>query len=130
MEVMEDLITEGSKLSPPVELKDEDECGLYFTSGTTGAPKPILLLHKNAFCPAVNELFLRYCMYQLLNRFNTGGKVLQHFSIQWNKIDVPFCRRRILILLWSGNLFHVVTLWKAGNLVILSSVIAQLPIHR
>ena len=56
MEVMEDLITEGSKLSPPVELKDEDECGLYFTSGTTGAPKPILLLHKNAFCPAVNEV--------------------------------------------------------------------------
>ncbi|NMC95265.1 MAG: AMP-binding protein [Syntrophorhabdus sp.] len=55
MEVMEDLIKKGSKLQPPVEVRDEDECGLYFTSGTTGAPKPILLLHKNAFCPAVNE---------------------------------------------------------------------------
>jgi len=56
MEHMEDLIQEGLKLPPPVELKDEDECGLYFTSGTTGAPKPILLLHKNLFCPAVNEV--------------------------------------------------------------------------
>ena len=56
MEDMENLITHGSKLPPPVELKDEDECGLYFTSGTTGAPKPILLLHKNLFCPAVNEV--------------------------------------------------------------------------
>jgi acyl-CoA synthetase (AMP-forming)/AMP-acid ligase II len=56
MEVMENLIKEGSKLPPPVELKDEDEGGLYFTSGTTGAPKPILLLHRSLFCPAVNEV--------------------------------------------------------------------------
>jgi long-chain acyl-CoA synthetase len=55
IEVMEGLVAEGSPLSPPVEVRDEDECGLYFTSGTTGAPKPILLLHKNLFCPAVNE---------------------------------------------------------------------------
>lgn len=56
IEDMESLITQGSPLPPPVEVKDEDECGLYFTSGTTGAPKPILLLHKNLFCPAVNEV--------------------------------------------------------------------------
>jgi acyl-CoA synthetase (AMP-forming)/AMP-acid ligase II len=55
IENMEGLIAGSSLLPPPVELKDEDECGLYFTSGTTGAPKPILLLHKNLFCPAVNE---------------------------------------------------------------------------
>lgn len=56
MEVMENLIAQESPLPPPVSLKDEDEAGLYFTSGTTGAPKPILLLHKNLFCPAVNEV--------------------------------------------------------------------------
>lgn len=29
------------------DLDYEDPCGLYFTSGTTGQPKPILLTHKN-----------------------------------------------------------------------------------
>ena len=51
----EGMIEAGSPAAPAVELSDEDECGLYFTSGTTGAPKPILLLHKNLFCTAVNE---------------------------------------------------------------------------
>jgi acyl-CoA synthetase (AMP-forming)/AMP-acid ligase II len=56
MENMETLITKAPASAPKVDVKDEDECGLYFTSGTTGAPKPILLLHKNLFCPAVNEV--------------------------------------------------------------------------
>jgi acyl-CoA synthetase (AMP-forming)/AMP-acid ligase II len=56
MEDMETLIGLNPPAPPPVEVKDEDECGLYFTSGTTGAPKPILLLHKNLFCAAVNEV--------------------------------------------------------------------------
>ena len=56
IEEMEKLIARSSALPPDVYISDEDECGLYFTSGTTGAPKPILLLHKNLFCPAVNEV--------------------------------------------------------------------------
>ena len=55
-EAMEKLIAESSTANPKVDIRDEDECGLYFTSGTTGAPKPILLLHKNLFTPAVNEV--------------------------------------------------------------------------
>jgi long-chain acyl-CoA synthetase len=53
---VETLIAENDTSRPAVELRDEDECGLYFTSGTTGVPKPILLLHRNLFCPAVNEV--------------------------------------------------------------------------
>jgi acyl-CoA synthetase (AMP-forming)/AMP-acid ligase II len=56
VEEMEDLIGEGSAEAPDAEVTDEDGCGLYFTSGTTGAPKPILLLHRNLFCTAVNEV--------------------------------------------------------------------------
>ena len=54
-ETMKGLIGAGSAdFAGPVP-KDEDELGLYFTSGTTGMPKPILLLHKNLFGTAVNE---------------------------------------------------------------------------
>ncbi len=42
MERMEDLIVKSSPKLPEVEIKDEDECALYFTSGTTGPPKPVL----------------------------------------------------------------------------------------
>jgi len=57
-EYMEDFERVAGEASPhPVEaaLKDDDGCGLYFTSGTTGAPKPILLTHKNMECAAITE---------------------------------------------------------------------------
>lgn len=55
LETMESIIERSSSRSFEVELKDEDACGLYFTSGTTGAPKPILLTQKNLFCSGVTE---------------------------------------------------------------------------
>jgi acyl-CoA synthetase (AMP-forming)/AMP-acid ligase II len=41
------------ELRIPVELSDE--AALYFTSGTTGTPKPILLTHRNLEFACVNE---------------------------------------------------------------------------
>ena len=38
-----------------VEIKLDDPCGLYFTSGTTGQPKPILLTHKNMENACITE---------------------------------------------------------------------------
>jgi acyl-CoA synthetase (AMP-forming)/AMP-acid ligase II len=57
MESFEDLISQASPETLKVELSAEDECGLYFTSGTTGEPKPILLTHKNMECAAVTEAY-------------------------------------------------------------------------
>ncbi|MFP3975392.1 MAG: class I adenylate-forming enzyme family protein [Chloroflexota bacterium] len=55
MERFEDVVA-GARADPPsVNLAPEDECGLYFTSGTTGPPKPILLTHKNMECAAITE---------------------------------------------------------------------------
>jgi len=49
-------VTDGASSQPPdIDLKDDDACGLYFTSGTTGNPKPILLTHKNMEWAAVTE---------------------------------------------------------------------------
>ena len=47
---------EGASPAPlNVELSHSDPCGLYFTSGTTGRPKPILLTHKNMVCACITE---------------------------------------------------------------------------
>jgi len=55
MENFEQMVSKASPQPVEVGLKDDDECGLYFTSGTTGAPKPILLTHKNLECAAITE---------------------------------------------------------------------------
>ncbi len=41
--------------SPEVPLQNEEACALYFTSGTTGDPKPVLLTHVNLMCIASSE---------------------------------------------------------------------------
>jgi long-chain acyl-CoA synthetase len=56
MENMENLIKKASPLHPEIEIKGEDECALYFTSGTTGPPKPVLHIHQNLVCVALNEV--------------------------------------------------------------------------
>lgn len=56
MEPFEVFASEASSEPVSVEIFDEDICGLYFTSGTTGTPKPILLTHKNMECAAITEV--------------------------------------------------------------------------
>ena len=54
----EDFLTVlgASRSNPPdIEITYDDPCGLYFTSGTTGQPKPILLTHKNMVCSCITE---------------------------------------------------------------------------
>ncbi len=42
-----DLMANADNLPLDAEISFTDPCGLYFTSGTTGQPKPILLTHNN-----------------------------------------------------------------------------------
>lgn len=58
-ENFEDVMASSSEECPKVPIADEDPCSLYFTSGTTGAPKPILLSHKNLECAAITEVVHR-----------------------------------------------------------------------
>jgi len=46
-EPFETFLRIGSTDDPHVPINLYDEAGLYFTSGTTGTPKPILLTHRN-----------------------------------------------------------------------------------
>lgn len=47
----------GASPSTPagVHIAFDDPCGLYFTSGTTGQPKPILLTHRNMANACITE---------------------------------------------------------------------------
>src|SRR4030042_1401645 len=49
------LLEKSSPNPPNIPIGFDDPCGLYFTSGTTGQPKPILLTHKNMVCACVTE---------------------------------------------------------------------------
>jgi acyl-CoA synthetase (AMP-forming)/AMP-acid ligase II len=76
----EEVIGKSSPQSPEVELNDEDCCALYFTSGTTGAPKPILLTYKNMECAAIAENYHHYQKHEdvfllLQPLYHTGGKM-------------------------------------------------------
>lgn len=55
MENLETIIKKGVPGSPGIPLEDQKPCALYFTSGTTGAPKPVLVTHANLFCTAITE---------------------------------------------------------------------------
>lgn len=52
---LEELLACGSADSPKLSLRNDDACALYFTSGTTGDPKPVLLTHANFMCIAESE---------------------------------------------------------------------------
>jgi acyl-CoA synthetase (AMP-forming)/AMP-acid ligase II len=55
MEAFEEVISQAPSNSPKVKITAEDTCGLYFTSGTTGDPKPIVLTHGNMEFAAILE---------------------------------------------------------------------------
>ncbi|MCJ7426720.1 MAG: AMP-binding protein [Dehalococcoidales bacterium] len=80
MESFEDIIDKASPQPLQVALTAEDECGLYFTSGTTGDPKPIMLTHKNMECAAVTEAKHHYLQHDdnfiiIPPFYHTGSKM-------------------------------------------------------
>lgn len=52
-----ELTRRASAKEVDVELRDADEATLYFTSGTTGQPKPILITHANVGSACITENF-------------------------------------------------------------------------
>jgi long-chain acyl-CoA synthetase len=80
MEPFEEVIAKVSAAVPKVQLTGEDDAGLYFTSGTTGAPKAALLCHRSLEHVAVNEVSSHRenrsdCFLLLPPLYHTGGKM-------------------------------------------------------
>lgn len=55
IEGLEPLMKEAPHVALDVDLSGEDECALYFTSGTTGAPKAVLHAHRSLVVSAITE---------------------------------------------------------------------------
>lgn len=90
-----------------IELRDEDECGLYFTSGTTGDPKPILLTHQNMECAAITENVHHYQKHEdnfilLPPLYHTGAKM------HWFGSLIVGGRATILTEINPKNIFEAV----------------------
>jgi acyl-CoA synthetase (AMP-forming)/AMP-acid ligase II len=63
-----------------VEISFNDPCGLYFTSGTTGQPKPILLTHENMLSACITEnahhrQTRKDCFILIPPLYHTGAKM-------------------------------------------------------
>lgn len=57
-EIAEDywkIIEEHPDNDPKISINDQDEAALYFTSGTTGTPKAIILTHANLVSSCITE---------------------------------------------------------------------------
>ena len=55
MDGLESLMGGVSDAPVDADLNGEDECALYFTSGTTGAPKAVLHAHRSLMVSAISE---------------------------------------------------------------------------
>jgi len=49
------ILERSFPVNPDIDIGIEDEAALYFTSGTTGTPKPILLIHRNLEAACIVE---------------------------------------------------------------------------
>ena len=80
METFEEIMSRSSSNQSEVNITTDDVCGLYFTSGTTGDPKPIVLTHKNMEHAAIVEQKHHYQTrkdnFMLLSPlYHTGSKM-------------------------------------------------------
>lgn len=55
MKDYKEFIANRSIAQPDIKVSEEDDLGVYFTSGTTGVPKPILYTHKNLNAVALSN---------------------------------------------------------------------------
>ncbi|MFC1871918.1 class I adenylate-forming enzyme family protein [Chloroflexota bacterium] len=117
MESLEKVMHSSTPQPAPVAINNEDECGLYFTSGTTGAPKPILLTHKNMECAAITENYHHYQKHEdnfilLSPLYHTGSKM------HWFGSMIVGGRATILTEICPQNIFQAVH-QESGTIVFL-----------
>jgi acyl-CoA synthetase (AMP-forming)/AMP-acid ligase II len=134
MNAYEEFLAPHSKTDPGVEIRDEDNLGIYFTSGTTGVPKPVLLVHKNLFMIAIENfitfppqhggnyvtllpLYHMAAFFQWLPYLFRGGKctLLQEFNPQ-SFLETMEKEKATEVFLVMPMLVNIVEAQKNGNI--------------
>ena len=107
MQAYREVIGRSSGRPLEVELNGDDPCGLYFTSGTTGEPKPIVLTHQNMEWAAITEQRHHYQQREdnfilLPPLYHTGAKM------HWLGSLIVGGRATILTEISPKNIFEAV----------------------
>jgi acyl-CoA synthetase (AMP-forming)/AMP-acid ligase II len=78
--ILEKFLASASEIDPAIPLEILDDAALYFTSGTTGTPKPILVTHRNLEASCINQNIAYHLAHEdnflcLPPLYHTGAKM-------------------------------------------------------
>jgi len=77
----EELISQYPADEPEADLTEKDALGIWYTSGTTGMPKGVILSHENVVADAANTILSCYPLNR--NDVNLCIMPLFHYSSMW-----------------------------------------------
>jgi long-chain acyl-CoA synthetase len=93
----EELLASASPVAPPMDLPEETVAGLFYTGGTTGASKGVMLTHRNLLSNAT------------------------HFGMYWPFTSETTWLASAPIFHAAGSIAVLSTVWAAGRHVLLPS---------
>jgi long-chain acyl-CoA synthetase len=93
----EELLASATPAAPPMDLSEETVAGLFYTGGTTGASKGVMLTHRNLLSNAT------------------------HFGMYWPFTSETTWLATAPIFHAAGSIAVLSTVWAAGRHVLLPS---------
>jgi len=117
MEGFEHILSKASPKPPEVGISGENEAVLFFTAGTTGPPKAILLTHKNLEWAAVGQVFEHQTNHS--DNFLVCAPLYHLAQVHWLGNLVVGARGTLLTEVNPKNMFDAIYKEKVTKLFLL-----------